>query len=76
MVITIPFLIGLIWLIFNIQFLKKLRVAQHNDSKISVLVPLRNEETHVHKLMMSLKNVTYKNAEFILYDDDSTDRTA
>lgn len=76
MVITIPFLIGLIWLIFNIQFLKKLRVKQYNNSKISVLVPLRNEETHVHELMMSLKNLTYANAEFILYDDDSTDYTA
>lgn len=76
MVIIWPFLVGLIWLIFNIQFLKKLRVEKHDEPKISVLVPLRNEETHVQDLMFHLKNIQYSNAEFILYDDDSTDQTA
>lgn len=45
------------------------------NSKVSILVPLRNEEKNAKELVQSLKELTYPNLEFFLLDDHSTDRT-
>ncbi|WP_158282149.1 glycosyltransferase [Salipaludibacillus keqinensis] len=45
------------------------------SSKVSVLIPLRNEQRNVGPLLASLKKLTYENLEFILLDDGSVDNT-
>ena len=42
---------------------------------VTVLVPGRNEGRHIHKLVMSLREQTYRNFEIIVVDDDSDDAT-
>ena len=45
--------------------------------KISVVIACRNEETHIKKLLKSLRNQDYpsENIEFIFIDDHSEDNT-
>lgn len=43
---------------------------------VSVLIPARNEEQNITGLLTSLQHQTYKNLEIIVFDDQSTDRTA
>lgn len=43
---------------------------------VSVLIPARNEEKNIGKLLESLTNQTYENFEVIVYNDSSTDGTA
>lgn len=45
----------------------------NQEPLISVLVPIYNGEKYLPNLLESLKNQTYKNLEFILVDDFSTD---
>jgi cellulose synthase/poly-beta-1,6-N-acetylglucosamine synthase-like glycosyltransferase len=42
---------------------------------VSILVPGKNEGKHIHKLVNSLKEQTYKNIEIIVVDDGSDDDT-
>ena len=42
---------------------------------VSVIIPTYNDEEHIEKLLMSLKNQTYKKFEVIVIDDKSTDDT-
>ncbi|MBN1298056.1 MAG: glycosyltransferase [Actinobacteria bacterium] len=43
---------------------------------ISVLVPARNEEANIRKLLVSLIKQDYKNIEILVLDDNSSDETA
>ena len=43
---------------------------------LSVLIPVRNEEKNIGKLLGSLISLPYKNAEILVYDDGSTDGSA
>lgn len=43
--------------------------------KISVVVPIYNAEKYLEKTLQALKAQTYKNLEFILVDDGSTDNS-
>lgn len=43
--------------------------------KVSVIVPIYNEEVHIINLIEQLKNQDFKNAEFLLINDGSTDNT-
>ncbi len=43
--------------------------------KISVLIPARNEEKNLPKILDDLLNQTYQNFEIIVYDDNSIDET-
>ncbi|MDZ5473823.1 glycosyltransferase family 2 protein [Bacillus sp. 31A1R] len=64
--------------IFNILTMPKLNRKSTYLTKnelVSVLVPLRDEERNVIGLIQSLKELTYKNVEFILLDDHSMDQT-
>ena len=45
------------------------------NSKVSILIPCRNEESNVKNIVTSLVNQTYKNIEIILLDDCSHDNT-
>lgn len=44
-------------------------------SKISVLIPARNEEKNIELLLQNLLNQEYTNFEVIVFNDQSTDRT-
>ena len=43
---------------------------------VSVLIPARNEEKNIGKLLSDLSDFTYNNLEIIIYNDLSTDGTA
>lgn len=49
---------------------------QRSGPLVSVLIPARDEETHIADCLDSLLVQTYDNYEIIVYDDDSTDGTA
>src|SRR5215208_4814187 len=42
---------------------------------VSVIVPARNEEKHIHRCLLSLLTQDYPNFEIIVIDDNSTDNT-
>ncbi|MCS7202390.1 MAG: glycosyltransferase family 2 protein [Dictyoglomus sp.] len=66
------------WLIGWIYY-KRLKLLERKGSseeyKISVIIPARDEEKNLPKLLSSLKNQTYKPYEIILVNDNSRDRT-
>jgi len=43
---------------------------------ISVLIPARNEEQNLPKLLSALSRHSYSNIEILVYDDESDDQTA
>jgi len=47
-----------------------------SNIKVSVIIPARNEENNLSKLLDSLKNSDLKPDEIIVIDDHSTDKTA
>ncbi|MFN0117501.1 MAG: glycosyltransferase [Elusimicrobiota bacterium] len=56
---------------------------EENDSEpletfplISIIIPARNEEGNLPRLLDSLQKLSYPNKEIILIDDQSTDKTA
>jgi len=70
---TIQFLISLI----NLLFIEKPRPGKVNRKPlVSVLIPARNEEENISKLLKNLQNQSYNNIEVIVFDDLSEDNTA
>src|SRR3990170_2780591 len=43
--------------------------------KVSIIVPVKNEENVIERLLKALVNLAYQNKEIILIEDGSTDRT-
>ena len=70
---VLRFLVALVNLVFS-PVLKKQETPLR--PLISVLIPARNEETNIATLLNDLKNQSYKNIEVIVFNDQSTDRTA
>lgn len=62
-----------IYKFFSIKKLK--RNHQNNFKKISILIPARNEEKNIERILNSIKNLDYENYEVLIYDDLSEDRT-
>ena len=48
---------------------------RHSWSKVSIVIPARNEEKNLPILLKSLKNLDYPDYEIIVVDDNSTDQT-
>jgi 4,4'-diaponeurosporenoate glycosyltransferase len=76
-----PYLFFLFWLfgfgfLWRIPYLKNDESLAMGSSKISILVPARNEERTLVKLLTSLKHQTLKPFEIIVIDDQSEDATA
>ena len=61
----------------NLLYFKKLdRVEDRNDGPlISVVIPARNEEGNIGKLLDSMLAQDYQNLEILVINDQSTDRT-
>ncbi|MEB1806368.1 MAG: glycosyltransferase family 2 protein [Bacillaceae bacterium] len=76
---AITHLIFLIWTIINSMFLPKLKQNVHlsysSPPLVSILIPLRNEERNIKRLVESLTSLTYQKIEVIFLDDQSTDNT-
>lgn len=69
----IRFLVALINVIFS-PVLKKRSLSE--VPKVSVLIPARNEEENIKKILNDLQHVPHKNLEVIVFNDQSTDHTA
>jgi glycosyltransferase involved in cell wall biosynthesis len=51
------------------------RVNKYYPDLVSILIPVRNEEKNILRLLQSIHEQDYQNYEVIILDDDSTDRT-
>lgn len=66
--------------IANIMFFHRHRkkaksIKLDNEKKVSVIIPARNEEEHLPRLLDSLLDQDYTNYEVLVIDDHSTDST-
>src|SRR5689334_15667630 len=57
-------------------FLDQFETKPHQKSKVSVILPARNEEEFIEKCLASLIDQDYENYEIIAIDDRSEDKTA
>lgn len=57
-------------------YLPEVASQQGDLPSLSVLIPVRNEEKNIDRLLGSLASLTYHNAEILVYDDGSTDGSA
>jgi glycosyltransferase involved in cell wall biosynthesis len=51
------------------------RVSRPYNNFVSILIPVRNEEENILKLLSSIRQQDYSNYEVIILDDSSTDDT-
>ena len=56
---------------------RKLNISKHKNTKVSVIIPFRNEEENISTIVDSLKNQSYSPdlLEVILINDHSTDKS-
>ena len=62
-------------LFFRRHHKKATKQIIEGKKKVSVVIPARNEEEHLPRLLDSLLNQDYPNYEVIVIDDQSTDKT-
>jgi len=70
---VIQLLIVVVNLIFN-QLIMNSNI--HFNGCVSVLIPARDEEKNIANLLNDLQNQEYQNIEIIVFNDQSTDKTA
>src|SRR5258708_3630725 len=81
MIFTIYFVFFFMILRFSVTLFnfisdpKLRRVNKHYDRLVSVLIPVRNEEENILKLLKSIHCQDYQDYEVIILDDGSTDNT-
>ncbi len=78
--ILLTFIIFLFWgtaflFLFHIPTCER-SGQQHSYPRLSVIVPARNEERNLPRLLVSLSTQGIQPHEIIVVDDDSTDRTS
>ncbi len=56
-------------------YLDKFSPKPHNNPKVSVIIPARNEENFIKKCLNSLLEQDYENYEIIAINDSSEDDT-
>lgn len=69
---AIQLIVAFVNVVSQTRFMKN---AQTNEL-VSVLIPARNEEQNILNLLVDLQHQIYKNIEILVFDDQSTDRTA
>lgn len=63
--------------IVNLIFSQKLTISNTNfNHLVSVLIPARNEEKNIANLLNDLISHDYRNIEILVFNDQSTDKTA
>lgn len=62
------------WLLFwRMRFLE--RKIPKSKPKVSLIIPARNEELNIGKILNALKAQTYEDLEIVVVNDNSTDKT-
>jgi glycosyltransferase involved in cell wall biosynthesis len=56
-------------------YLDKFKKIKHNNPKVSIILPARNEEEFLPKCLATLIDQDYSNYEIIVIDDSSEDLT-
>lgn len=74
-IILINFIINII-LFKNISNFKLPEYILKSPPLISVLIPARNEEKNIKRILVSMIKQDYKNLEILVLDDNSTDATS
>jgi 4,4'-diaponeurosporenoate glycosyltransferase len=69
------FFLGFI-LLWRIAYPKKWSLPDRSPIEVSIIIPARNEERNLSRLLDSLKDQSFKPSEIIVVDDDSRDATA
>ena len=69
----LQFVVALVNLIFSQKFTMSNTNFNH---LVSVLIPARNEEKNIAQLLKDLVEHDYKNIEILVFNDQSTDKTA
>ncbi|QKS71010.1 glycosyltransferase [Paenalkalicoccus suaedae] len=65
-----------LWTLFNCLSMPLLKDSSSEHSElVSILIPMRNEEANVERLMKSLQKLTYSHIEVVVLNDGSTDNT-
>lgn len=68
--------------IFNILYFKKMAKGKEKRSEkcssplVSIIIPARDEEVNLPRLLSSLIKQTYQNIEILIINDQSTDKTS
>lgn len=75
LLISVPLLTVIINGTFG-PYLRNFKKTLIAEKKVSILVPARNEERNIMRVLSSLSSQTYPNLEIIVLDDNSTDATA
>lgn len=73
---SIIFLLTGFFILYRVPSCKKDKDLSSSIPDISIIIPARNEEHNLPKLLNSLKTQTLPIHEIIVIDDDSEDRTA
>ncbi|MGV8962533.1 MAG: glycosyltransferase [Candidatus Saccharimonadaceae bacterium] len=60
----------------NVIFRQKMKQTTNSNILVSVLIPARNEEHNIRNILHDLLEQEYNNIEVLVFDDQSTDRTA
>ncbi|MFN0117369.1 MAG: glycosyltransferase [Elusimicrobiota bacterium] len=63
------------WGIRSIGFLKHVLPTESNYPRISIIIPARNEETHIEEALKSVLSLDYPALEIMVINDRSTDKT-
>lgn len=82
---TISLIINSLYFILNVVFIficikmqrTKIQYVSLKDTKLSIIIPVRNEQDNIHNLLNDLNKqiYPYKNFEVIIANDGSTDET-
>ncbi|KIL47967.1 glycosyltransferase [Jeotgalibacillus campisalis] len=78
MIILVNFilLLFIVLTLINVFTMPSFKKTSHTKSgKVSILIPMRNEEKNVEDLIKSIKEIHYPSFEVIILNDQSTDKT-
>ncbi|MCS7245070.1 MAG: glycosyltransferase [candidate division WOR-3 bacterium] len=75
LIILFYHIVAMIFVIFKFLSIGKLKIRSAKYKRVSILIPARNEEENLPKLLNSLIDLNYENYEVLVYDDLSEDRT-
>lgn len=67
------------WLTATLNYVFRVNYGKYNTREkelVSVIIPARNEEGNIGKLLSDLQEQSYSAIEILVINDDSTDRTA